>query len=472
MVRKELRFVGIQAPKSHAKSTIFTKIAPLWLTCTQDPNLRIVNGAVNSDLAERFMRANRRELEINELLIEDFGPFKPDIAEKWTQTELIVRRESSSQSPTWRAVGSQKPVQGGRSDWVFGDDLADLENSMTQRQRDKLQEWFDGDFLGTLEPTGCALVVGTAKHNDDLLMRIERKSKEPGSEWFFKRYDAIVNEERKITLWPARWDWDALQSKKNAIGSLTFNRDYRNVATNDETSLFPMWMLERAKNRDIGFVETYGTAEGETDPVTAAIDLAIIEDERQAQKADGDYTVIQVWRKAATGRRTLLWGERKRGLGMTPQISLAESTLRRYVASLKVATVEANQAQRWFASSLLTAGRGDLPIKQHVTGRGVRVDIYEGIPSLQALFEAYQIELPYGDERSRAFVDIFVNELHGLGVEAHDDTVLAFWLNEVGLKKLGATSALSIGSVAPKAVTPIRSVKAGTFTFGGGGAKR
>lgn len=437
MLRGELQFVGIQAPKSHAKSTIFSKIVPLWLTCVRNPNVRIINGAVNSDLAERFMRANRRELETNALLIEDFGPFKPDPAEKWTQTELIVRRDSTSQSPTWRAVGSQKPVQGGRSDWVIGDDLADLENSMTQRGRDKLQDWFEGDLMGTLEPTGRGLVIGTAKHNDDLLMRIERKSKEPDSEWFFKRYDAIADEETKRTLWPARWDWDALQTKKNAIGSLTFNRDYRNVATNDETSLFPLAMLERAKNPDLVMAETYGGDDDETDLVSAAIDLAIIEDEQQAQKADGDYTVVQVWAKAPSGRRRLLWGMRKRGLGMTPQISMAESTLRRY-PTLRTATVEANQAQRWFASSLLLASKGDLPIRKHVTGKGVRVDVYEGIPSLQALFEADMVELPYGDARSREFVDIFVNELHGLGVEAHDDTVLAFWLNEVGLKKLDA----------------------------------
>jgi hypothetical protein len=437
MVRGDLRYVGIQAPKSHAKSTIFTKISTLWLTCVTDPNLRIINASVNSELAERFMRANRRELESNELLIEDFGPFKPDQPEKWTQSELIVRRTSTSQSPTWRAVGSAKPVQGGRSDWAMGDDLADLENSMTQRQRDKLQEWVDGDLLGTLEPDGRALIVGTAKHNDDVLMRIEKKSKLPGSQWHFWRFDAIVDEERKITLWPARWSWDALMAKKAVVGSMTFNRDYRNVATNDETSLFPMAMLERAKNRDAVFEDHYGAGDGETERVIAGIDLAIIENERDAQASDGDYTVVMVWRRADNGRRRLCFGLRKRGLGMTPQITMVESTLRRY-PTLRVATVEANQAQRWFASSLLAASKGDLPIRKHVTGKGVRVDIYEGIPSLQALFEANLIELPYGDdERTRAFVDVFINELHGLGVEAHDDTVLAFWLAEIGARRSG-----------------------------------
>lgn len=460
-LRGEIRHLALMAPKSHAKSTIFSKVVPLYLTCVQDipgavarhgPNVRIVNASVNAKLAERFFLANRRELEQNELLIEDFGPFRPDRSDggKWTQSELIVRRPSTSQSPTWRAVGAEMPVQGGRSDWVFPDDLADLGNSMTQHQRDKLQTWFDGDLLGTLEPAtangggGHAIVIGTAKHNNDVLHRLEQKAKEPGSGWTFRKYDAIVDEQRKITLWPARWSWDALMAKKADVGSVTFNRDFRNVAVNDETALFKMELLGRALRPGLTFAATYGDQPAETDAVTAGIDLAIIENERDAQQADGDYTVIEVWRKLPNGARRLLWGTRKRGLGITPQVTLAESILRRYRA-LKVAVVEANQAQRWFASALLTQAKGELPIKKHVTGRGAHVDLYEGVPSLAALFEAEMIELPCGDDESKAFVDVLINELHGLGVESHDDTVMSMWLNEIGTKQL--TSGTSWGSL-------------------------
>jgi hypothetical protein len=295
--------------------------------------------------------------------------------------------------------------------------------------------------MGTLEPdTGHGLYVGTAKNNGDMYCSIEQRAKVEGSGWFFKRYDAIVDEDKKRTLWPARWPWDALMAKKagGIGGTFAFNLDYRNIAVNDETSLFPLSLIAKAKNPDIGFTEYYGAGDGETDPVTAGLDLAIIEDERQAQQSDGDFTVITVWRKMPNGKRRLLWADRRRGYDFPQQTRLAESTLRRY-STLRIAIVEANQAQRWFASSLLLQSKGELPIKKHVTGRGVRVDVYEGIPSLQALFEADAIELPYGDDRSKAFVDIFLAELHGLGVETHDDTVMSFWLNEIGIRKLAST---------------------------------
>lgn len=442
MLYGELRFVSLMAPKGHAKSTIFGKVIPLFLTCAVDANLRQIGGSVNSELAERFLRANRRELETNQQLIEDFGPFRPLIAEKWTQTELIVNRDSSSASPTWRAVGSQKPVMGGRSDWIIGDDVAGEENSMSALQRDKLDSWVDSDLLGTLEPTGRAIFVGTAKHNDDIYHRRERLAREkPESGWFFRRYDAIVDEQAHTTLWPERWSWDALMAKKAAIGTMAFNRDYRNIAINDETSLFPMALLDRAKRRDLTLVDSF---KADAESIYAGIDLAIIEDERQAQLSDGDYTVCEVWARYPSGHRRLLWLERFRGRGFTPQVRAVESTLRRY-QPLRLAIVEANQAQRWFASGVLEASRGDLPIQKHVTTRKLHADLFEAIPQLQALFEADMVELPYGDERSRNIVDVFVNELHNLGAEAHDDTASAFYMSEIAQRRL--SSGLSWGKL-------------------------
>ncbi len=249
-LRGDIRHLAIQAPKSHAKSTIFSKVLPLYLTCVPDagdgvrakmgPNVRIVNGSVNSDLAEQFLLSARSELERNELLIEDFGPFRPTntMGEKWTQSRLIVaQRTATSQSPTWRAVGTGKPVQGGRSDWCIGDDICDIDNSSSLLQRNHLETWFEGDFMGTLEPDepagagGHAIIIGTAKHADDELHRLEKRSRQPGSGWVFRRYDAIVDEEQRKTLWPARWSWDALAAKRLDIGGPAFNRDFRNIAT-------------------------------------------------------------------------------------------------------------------------------------------------------------------------------------------------------------------------------------------------
>jgi hypothetical protein len=51
-------------------------------------------------------------------------------------------------------------------------------------------------------------------------------------------YDAIVDEELHITLWPARWPWDKLMRRKRMVGARSFNKEYRNK-TSEEDSPFP-----------------------------------------------------------------------------------------------------------------------------------------------------------------------------------------------------------------------------------------
>ncbi len=427
------RMAVIMAPKGHAKSTVFSKIIPLWMACCVDPNSRGIMASVNSALAERFLISVRSELESNPRLIEDWGPFKPTPALKWTQEELIIRRSSGSPSPTLRAVGTQGAVQGGRSNYIAGDDIIDLANAMTLLQRDKVGQWIEGDLLGTLEPDGWAVFVGTAKQLNDFYHRIEKKIEaEPGCGWLFYRWDAIVNEDEHEVLWPERWSWPALMAKKAQVGTLTFNRDYRNKAVNDETSLFPMRILEPAKRTNIVF-EQVSMGVG---PIVGGIDYSIIEDAKHAQQVDGDYTVIQIWRGLPNGHRRLIWMDRFRGKGMTGQQDSIVGTLGRYRRDLKVAVSESNQAQVWMSSAIFKASKGTLPIYKHSTSRA-KADVYEGIPSMAALFENGMIELPYGDDAyTRQMVDIFIAELFGLSTEAHDDSVMAFYMSDIGFKRI------------------------------------
>jgi hypothetical protein len=437
------RMAVIMAPKGHAKSTLFSKIIPLWTVCCVNPNARGITASVNTDLAERFLISVRSELESNQRLIADWGPFRPSPALKWTQSELIIRRDSGSASPTLRAVGTGSAVQGGRTEFIVGDDIIDIENARTALQRDKTGQWIEGDLLGTLEPRGWAVFVGTAKQLDDFYHRIEKKVRaEPDCGWLFYRWSAIVDEEAHEVLWPERWSWDALMAKKAQVGTLTFNRDYRNFAVNDETSLFPMYILEPAKRRNLKFEHT-SVGSGS---IIGGIDYAIVEDAKHAQLTDSDYTVVQMWRLIPNsgGKRRLIWMERFRGKGMVPQQEIIVTTLRRYGHDLKVAVSESNQAQVWMSSAILKASKGTLPIYKHSTTRA-KADVYEGIPSMAALFESGLIELPYADDDpyARQMVDIFIAELFGLSTEAHDDTVMAFYMSDIGVKRVSKLASWS-----------------------------
>ena len=76
----------------------------------------------------------------------------------------------------------------------------------------------------------------------------------------------------------------------------------------------------------------------------------------------------------------------------------------------------------------------------HTTGRE-KMDVFKGVPSLSILFENGKYRMPRGDERSARLVDVLANELVGLGVEAYDDTVIALWIAECGIREMSENEA-------------------------------
>jgi len=69
------------------------------------------------------------------------------------------------------------------------------------------------------------------------------------------------------------------------------------------------------------------------------------------------------------------------------------------------------------------------------------MDVYTGVPSLSVLFEHGKYRLPCGDERSARLTDALANELVGLGIEHHDDMVMALWICECGIRRRRAERA-------------------------------
>ena len=101
-------------------------------------------------------------------------------------------------------------------------------------------------------------------------------------------------------------------------------------------------------------------------------------------------------------------------------------------------TIENNLFQRLYEERLIA--ETDLPVHGHTTGRE-KMDVFRGVPSLSVLFENGKYRLPRGDDRSARLVDTLANELVGLGVEAHDDMVMALWIAECGMRRTSERAA-------------------------------
>src|SRR5439155_683203 len=147
--------VIVMEPAAFGKSTHVSKHYPLWLV-SWDPNLQILLGSKNSDDAADRLGVIKSEMENNEELVSDFGPFVGK--EKWRDDEIeVALRSVRVKDPTIAVFGAGSSIMGRRATHVIGDDLVVIENSGPNVDPATLnfrREWFTG-IEGDPEMPGC-----------------------------------------------------------------------------------------------------------------------------------------------------------------------------------------------------------------------------------------------------------------------------------------------------------------------------
>lgn len=137
-----------------------------------------------------------------------------------------------------KALGFWSNARGGHDDLMIFDDIIDMSVIYSDEQNKKSKERLAAEILPMAEPHTKIVFVGTKQRDDDLYnVNWNDTISEYGErKTISKVYDAIVDEEKKITLYPEKWSWEALMQKKAQITELSgakfFDKEYRNLATN------------------------------------------------------------------------------------------------------------------------------------------------------------------------------------------------------------------------------------------------
>lgn len=230
-------------PAGHGKTTIVSTLMPIWALCV-DPNCRIAIIAKNEVDARGIMRAIHSELLSNEQLIKDFGPFHApdDDTKAWSIERIdVAKKTKRTKEGSIQIYGSKGNVLGKRFDWVICDDVVTEKNSSTPEQRQGMREWFNLGVETMPEfPWSRLTVIGTLFDPEDLYHDLRELTLPDTGESVYKTAykDAIVDEENKITLWPVRWTWERLMAQKAKMGTLDFNKRYRNIAVDKSRIIF------------------------------------------------------------------------------------------------------------------------------------------------------------------------------------------------------------------------------------------
>jgi hypothetical protein len=451
LIQDHARLV-LLAPRGHGKSTL-AQLDVLWLFYrhAHEPDGRPRStplGTWQAVLFSATLDQVRVHLERFRGLLaanpEIFGPIpaEPRSVDTYRARSSMSRvRLASGAELLGRSFGTA--TRGLHPGMVLLDDVVSDRNSGSERARDAMWDYFSGTILPM--HAGRILIIGTAVHQGDLLLRLRPRrrgasgpSSLPGPrsaifefEW---RIFRAIDPRTETALWPARRPYAELAAFR-AEEPTIFSREYQNDPRDDAASLFPHDLTQPALDAgaELTFVPAYRPRADEV--VLAGVDLA------QSEVIGADWTVaLVIAYQPETGVRRVLTVRRHRGLPFDQQIDLLIELADTYHIALGV--VEQNNFQRWLLDGL--KARASRPAYVgHTTGRE-KTSLSEGVPALKLPFLHGLWVMPSGDADSRRIAKLWQAELSAFGwrdgrlggTSEHDDLVMATWFVERAIRLL------------------------------------
>lgn len=434
----------IEAARDHGKSFYFSNAYAIWnLYKYSKPkknmySKRPVASASNRGYLFSFslqqavdlMEILKGTIESNDILKERLLPdSKTDGA--WASTNIMCKNGARL---TCKGFGSS--VRGAHPRWIVVDDGLKDNVIYSQLQRQKSIDYFHSVIMNMLVPGGQIVVVGTPFHAQDLYGDLKSKSiQATGNKggWFVIEYPAIFPDGR--ILWPQRWSFFDLMDKRTTQGNIIFSRENLCRPITNESSIFPLKVLERSLVR----MDNYILVRNRDDfpikfrKVVVGCDFAI------SSNVGSDYYVFTVWGvDDETGERWLLWMERGKGKTFHEQMQILRGINVRFRPDSMV--LEQNVFQQIFVQE---ADKQGLPVIGHTTGID-KYDLKSGWPGLAIDFERGKIHIPVGDKYSQEMKDLIFDDLGSVAftdkglesVGSHDDISSSFWLAKLGANLL------------------------------------
>jgi len=381
----------ILAPRDHLKTFYFSICYPL-LRLHYVPDDEIYIFSKTDKQAVKILDRIKKTIYRSPFL-EDLGKGKG--VDFWNKTELRCGNGS-----TIYAQGFWSAIRGAHPKLIILDDPIDTSVLYSDEQNKKSIERYAGDILPLAEPETQIIVVGTLQRDDDLFQALDPKL------WLLKTYSAIVDEEKKITLFPEKWSWEKLMERKQEIsyqfGEKFFLKEYCNMPIKIIGEMIKKEWLKFYKPQDLPDGDDY-----------AGFDLSVGKD------FDSDFFAGVVFRVTQNGDYYIRNVVRGRFDFATRLKKIVETA--QYYQGLKKIRIEDNAFQADTVQILIK--QTNLPIEGIKTTTNKTKRFAE---ELAPLFENGKIYLL--DNMTE-----FINEILMLPRGSHDDISDAFLIGKKGI---------------------------------------
>lgn len=397
----ECRKLMIFCPPRHGKTEHTTVRYPVW-RLERDPKIRVIMGAYNQTLADKFSRKARRIAKAR-LSLSD-------------ERKAVSDWETAAGGGV-RAVGVGAGIAGHGANLVMIDDpVKSREEAESQTYRDKVYEWYTDDLFTRLEPGGAAVLIMTRWHDDDLSGRILRS--EDGPNWEVLSMPAEAEAEDVLgrrpgeALCPERFDLEALASIKRVLG-LSYFALYQQRPVPREGAFFLRQNLRYWYPHGDYYRLVRGNGMPEATIARTACKFLITADTAGSEKERANYTVVQAW--ALTPDHDMVLVDMDRGQWEVDKVPSAVQAMYAKWSPYYLGVECKGPSGLHTVQKLRKLG---LPVKALEPGKDSK-DSYVRIGALQSRVEIGKVFLP----RSAPWLRDVENELLNFPSAANDDIV-------------------------------------------------
>jgi predicted phage terminase large subunit-like protein len=218
-------------PPRHGKTELASiRFAPWFLG--RNPDKNIIQATYAAEFAEESAKKSRSILS---------SPVYEQIFDvKLAQDSRAVSRWQTNRGGSYYAVGVGGPLTGrGANLLVVDDPHKNRQEAESVVMRANVWEWFTSTAYTRLEDNASAILIMTRWHEDDLAGRLLRGDEH----WEYLSLPAIAEQDEPYrkhgeALWPQKFDVEALENIRCAIGSREWASLYQQQPSVAEGEIF------------------------------------------------------------------------------------------------------------------------------------------------------------------------------------------------------------------------------------------
>ena len=233
----------IEAFRGSGKTTIMGTSYAIWSILGVQQKKFVLMIAKTEAQAKQYLANRNIELESNEVLLSDLGPFE-EPQDEWRASSIVLPKYKARITVT-SMESSIRGIKHGahRPDLIICDDLEDLDIVKTQESRDKIFKWLTGDVMPLGDKNTRLIVIGTALHHDSLITRLKVAVIEGRLDGVTRKYPFLNSDGN--ALWSEKFSTQAdIDSLRKSVPSIqAWEREYMlNIISEDDQLVRKEWI--------------------------------------------------------------------------------------------------------------------------------------------------------------------------------------------------------------------------------------